>query len=132
MLLDSQALLWFMQDDPRLGKGARRLIETVPFLHFSPVSIMELRMKSLSLAQNGKPKLTLPANLVQILRDQGFKEIPLRSDDAEELATFLPLHKHDPMDRMLLAQAAKNNVNFLTADRVVLALGIDWVIDAQE
>jgi PIN domain nuclease of toxin-antitoxin system len=132
MLLDSQTLVWFMQDDPRLGRGARRLLETVPFVHFSAVSVMELTMKSLSLGPNGKPKLTLPRNFVQMLAAGGFKELTLQSDDSSELAKFLLLHNHDPMDRMLLAQASRNQMRFLTADRVLLSLGFDWVIDAQE
>lgn len=132
MLLDSQTLVWFMQGDPRLGRTARRLLETVPFLHFSAVSVMELTMKTLSLAPNGKPKLVLPKNFLQMLESGGFKELALQSSDSSELAKFLLLQKHDPMDRMLLAQASKNQMPFLTSDRVLLSLGLDWVIDAQE
>jgi PIN domain nuclease of toxin-antitoxin system len=132
VLLDSQTLVWFMQDDPRLGRHARKLLETVPFLHFSAVSIAELTMKTLSLGPNGKPKLVLPKNFVQILEKGGFKELTLQSSDSSELAKFLLLHRHDPMDRMLLAQASKNRMPFLTSDRVLLSLGFDWVVDAQE
>lgn len=132
MLLDSQTLVWFMNDDPRLGRGARRMIETVPFLHYSALSVMELTMKSLSLGPNGKPKLELPKNFVQLLDEGGFKELPLHSADAGELEKFLLLHSHDPMDRMLLAQASKNGMRLLTADRMLLSLGLDWVVDSQE
>jgi PIN domain nuclease of toxin-antitoxin system len=132
MLLDSQTLLWFMQGDPRLGREATRLLETVPFLHFSAVSVMELKMKSLSLGPNGKPKLELPSNFVQMLSEGGFKELTLESNDSAELSKFLVLQRHDPMDRMLLAQASRNQMRFLTADRVLLSLGLDWVVDAQE
>lgn len=132
MLLDSQTLVWFMNDDPRLGRGARLLIETVPFLHYSALSVMELTMKSLSLGPNGKPKLELPKNFVQLLDEGGFKELPLHSADAGELEKFLLLHNHDPMDRMLLAQASKNGMRLLTADHMLLSLGLDWVLDTQE
>ena len=132
MLLDSQTLVWFMSDDARLGRAARRLIETVPFLHFSALSVMELTMKSLSLGPNGKPKLQLPSNFRQLLADGGFKELPLHSEDAGELKKFLLLQNHDPMDRMLLAQASKNGMRLLTADRMLLSLDLDWVVDSQD
>lgn len=132
MLLDSQSLVWFMQDDRRLGKRARTLLDAAPFLHFSAVSVAELTMKTLSLGPNGKPKLVLPKNFVQILEEGGFKELTLQSSDSGELAKFLLLYKHDPMDRMLLAQASRNGMPFLTSDRVLLSLGFDWVVDAQE
>ncbi len=132
MLLDSQSLVWFMQDDPRLGRRARKLLDSVPFLHFSAVSVAELTMKSLSFGPNGKPKLVMPKNFVQILEEGGFKELTLHSSDSNELAKFLLLDRHDPMDRILLAQASRNRMPFLTADRVLLSLGLDWVVDAQE
>jgi PIN domain nuclease of toxin-antitoxin system len=132
MLVDSQPLVWFMTDDPRLGRGARRLLDAVPFLHYSALSVMELTMKSLSLGPNGKPKLELPKNFVQQLEAGGFKELPLHSEAAGELEKFLLLHNHDPMDRMLLAQASKNGMRLLTADRMLLTLGLDWVVDSQE
>jgi PIN domain nuclease of toxin-antitoxin system len=132
MLLDSQTLIWFMQGDSRLGRGATRLLESAPFLHYSALSVMELTMKSLSLGPNGKPKLELPTNFVQMLNAGGFKELTLESSDSTELSKFLALHRHDPIGRMLLAQASKNQMPFLTSDRVLLSLGLDWVVDAQE
>jgi PIN domain nuclease of toxin-antitoxin system len=130
MLLDSQTLIWFMQGDSRLGRGATRLLESAPFLHYSALSVMELTMKSLSLGPNGKPKLELPKNFV--LNAGGFKELTLESSDSTELSKFLVLQRHDPIDRMLLAQASRNQMRFLTSDRVLLSLGLDWVVDAQE
>jgi PIN domain nuclease of toxin-antitoxin system len=132
MLLDSQTLIWFMQGDSRLGRGATRLLESVPFLHYSALSVMELTMKSLSLGPNGKPKLELPTNFVQMLNAGGFKELTLESSDSNELSKFLALQRHDPIDRMLLAQASQSQMRFLTSDRVLLSLGLDWVVDAQE
>jgi PIN domain nuclease of toxin-antitoxin system len=93
---------------------------------------MELTMKSLSLGPNGKPKLELPTNFVQMLNAGGFKELTLESSDSTELSKFLALQRHDPIDRMLLAQASRNQMRFLTSDRVLLSLGLDWVVDAQE
>ena len=89
-------------------------------------------MKTLSFGPNGKPKLELPADFAQLLKDHGLKEISLHSEDAGELSKFLLLHKHDPMDRMLMAQASRNGMKFLTADRVLLSLDIDWVLDTQD
>jgi len=56
--------------------------------------------------------------------------MPLKAEDFLELSGFPSLMKHDPMDRILLCQAARHNVRFLTADQKLLALGLDWIVDA--
>ena len=47
------------------------------------------------------------------------------------IANFPTLTKHDPFDRMLLAQAQVEGMRLLTSDRVLLAAAPDLTIDAR-
>ena len=48
------------------------------------------------------------------------------------VARFPTLVRHDPFDRMIFAQAASRpNTTFFTADKTLIALGLDWVVDAR-
>ena len=40
------------------------------------------------------------------------------------------LVRHDPFDRLLVAQATRAGLRLLTADQVLLGLGRDFIIDA--
>jgi len=40
------------------------------------------------------------------------------------------LIKHDPFDRLLVSQAHRTGLRLLTADRVLLSLKRDFIIDA--
>jgi PIN domain nuclease of toxin-antitoxin system len=55
LLLDTQALLWFLPDDPRLSENARQNIATQDALIFvSPASIWEIAIK-ISLGKYASP-----------------------------------------------------------------------------
>ena len=45
---------------------------------------------------------------------------------------FPELVRHDPFDRLLVAQAARAGLRLLTADQILLALGRDFIIDANQ
>lgn len=73
----------------------------------------------------------LPENLGATLITSGFTELPLKAEDFIELSSFPSLIQHDPMDRMLLCQAARHRMTFLTADEKLINLGFDWIIDGR-
>lgn len=39
--------------------------------------------------------------------------------------------RHDPFDRMILAQAHVERMRLLTSDQVLLGLGFDWIVYAR-
>ena len=51
-------------------------------------------------------------------------------EHAEGLRGFPELVRHDPFDRLIVSQAAAEGLTLFTADRVLLALGKDFVVDA--
>ena len=90
----------------------------------SALSIAELEIKA------GIGKLPLPKDFASAFTKQAIKIEPFDDQAAAALSRFPSLVRHDPFDRMILAQAsAKPNTTFFTADRALVALGLDWVVD---
>jgi PIN domain nuclease of toxin-antitoxin system len=125
-LLDTNALIATTAAPNRLGNRARYLIEKTPHLFFSSISIAEVEMKSL---RSKNEKLD---GLYQGLVESRLTELPFRSNHALALVRFTQLVKHDPFDRLILSQAAAENIGLITSDRILLNLGLPWVIDASE
>lgn len=125
LLLDSHTALWFLDDHPSLGREARRRIAGAVAVHVSATSVWELSIKHML------GRLDLPENLVDALTAQGLTMLPVSAEQAEGVRT-LPdaLRRHDPFDRLLVAQARALGLTLLTADRVLLGLDLPFVVDA--
>lgn len=124
LLLDSQALLWLLDDSPRLGTQARQAIATAQGVHVSAATVWELTIKTML------GKLTVPADLAKRLPEQGLKLLSITAEHAEAVRAFPELIRHDPFDRLIVAQAACSGLRLLTADRVLLDLHRDFILDA--
>jgi PIN domain nuclease of toxin-antitoxin system len=124
LLLDSQALLWLLDDNPRLGTQARQAITSAQGVHVSGATIWELTIKTML------GKLSVPADLSPRLAAQGLVLLSITAEHAEALRDFPELTRHDPFDRMLVAQASCAGLRLLTADQVLLDLGRDFILDA--
>lgn len=110
LLIDTHVVLWLMQSDPRLTSTARSLIVNASEVHVSAASIWEISIKW----KLGKIE-EHPGLVMDHLDAAGLKPLPVTQDDA--LATAeLPLLHRDPFDRLLIAQAIRAPMNFLTAD----------------
>jgi PIN domain nuclease of toxin-antitoxin system len=59
-----------------------------------------------------------PRLLRRGLLDNGYSELPIRSDHVVAIDGLPPIHK-DPFDRLLVAQATVEGITLLTADSVV-------------
>lgn len=125
-LLDTHVLIWLTQDLPHLGKKSRQILKTAPKLFFSPLSIAELQVKS------AKGKLKFEQNFVASLVQAGITELPFTSYHAHSVSRFPALINHDPLDRMILAQAATEQINLMSADQKFLDLQLSWIVDAHE
>lgn len=126
ILLDTNALVWFAKGSKELGKNAKQLFLSSKVVYFSSISIFELEIKQAS------KKLKIADNLVDQLEAKGLTELSLKSKEAKEIARFGQLIKHDPFDRMILAQASANELSLITSDRQILSLDFDWVLDARK
>jgi len=115
LLLDTQALLWWLIGDRRLGLGARSAIGSnaaQPWV--SVASVWEAAIKSAA----GRLRLPKPPGelLSEVaLRDAGFQAIAIRAAHAL-VAGALPRHHADPFDRLLIAQAQIEGLTIVTSD----------------
>ena len=124
LLLDSQALLWLLDDNPRLGPQARRAITSAQGVHVSAATVWELTIKTML------GKLSVPADLSTRLTAQGLELLSITAEHAEALRDFPELIRHDPFDRLLVAQASRTGLQLLTADKVLLNLDREFILDA--
>ncbi|MCM6775742.1 type II toxin-antitoxin system VapC family toxin [Nocardia sp. CDC159] len=124
LLLDSQTAVWLLDDNPRLGVDTRRRIESATEVYVSAATIWELTIKSML------GKLTVPPELTDLLVDQGLSVLDVTGYHAEALSEFPELSRHDPFDRLITAQAYCERLRLLTADKILLGLGRDYIIDS--
>lgn len=124
ILLDTHALVWWLQNDSRLSKRAAVIIKnpTNKILVSAAVG-WELAIK----VNLGKIR---PASLVQGLEEamsrETFEELPVTVAQAIR-AGLLPMHHRDPFDRLLAAQAQSLGCPILSADSLLDAYGIQRV-----
>jgi PIN domain nuclease of toxin-antitoxin system len=124
ILVDTSVLLWIFAASRRLGPRARERLDAAASVHYSPISITELTIKSML------GKVEVPADFGDLAGQRGLTEAPFTSADAAAVAEFPELAKHDPFDRMLVAQAYRSGTVLLTSDRALLALARDFIADA--
>jgi PIN domain nuclease of toxin-antitoxin system len=124
LLLDSQALLWLLDDNPSLGLLARQTITSAKGVHVSAATVWELTIKTML------GKLSVPQDFSARLVAQGLILLNVTAEHAEAIRDFPELVRHDPFERLLIAQASRTGLRLLTADRVLLRLGRDFILDA--
>lgn len=127
ILLDTNALLWLYRDAADLGARSRAAIGRAERVWFSSVSILEITIKH----QLGRVELPGGADYPQIFAESGLGELSFTARHAAALAEFPQLARHDPFDRMLLAQARIESVDLMTSDAILLGLGETWIHDAR-
>lgn len=122
LLLDTNALLWLVDDNPRLGSHARTQIRLASSLVVIDASLWEIAVK-VSIG-----KLRTGPDFAGVIRKLGFDR-PIVSDRELETLAELPLHHRDPFDRMLVAHALCADLPIVTADPIFASYGVR-VIDA--
>jgi PIN domain nuclease of toxin-antitoxin system len=114
VLLDTHALVWWLEEKEKLSSRARAIIadpETVVFV--SAASAWELAIK----ARIGKFKSPqLVRNLGRAIQDEDFVELPISVEEALRAGRLTGPHS-DPFDRMLVAQAQANDIPVVSVDK---------------
>jgi PIN domain nuclease of toxin-antitoxin system len=120
VLLDTQAFLWWIADDARLTKAARRAIAANACL-LSVASCWEMALKT-SLG-----KLEMPRPLDRFIQEQleinGFSLLPIALEHASAVEN-LPFHHRDPFDRLLAAQARLEELAVVSSDPTFTKYGV--------
>lgn len=111
VLIDTHILLWWLADDPALPDVARTTIaEPATKVVVSAVTVWEIAIKQAA------GRLDAPDNLMSTLDENDFNTLPMTASHALDAAR-LPPHHADPFDRMLIAQAAAEDLVLVTVDR---------------
>ena len=115
LLLDTNAIVWWLTDSPRLSGDARAAIGAEVasgHVYVSAVSGLEMAL--------GEARGTMPsaADFVDDAEASGFRMLPFDMQDAVVVATLPRLHG-DPFDRALAAQAQRRQLTLMTADRIL-------------
>jgi PIN domain nuclease of toxin-antitoxin system len=113
LLLDTQSMLWMLQDPRRLSSAAQQAIDNADNeLFYSTMSILEVAIKV------GIGKLRTPDRLFERLAE--FECVPLQVTNAHAWhVASLPLIHRDPFDRVIVAQAIVDQLVLVTSDRVL-------------
>jgi len=112
-LLDTHLLLWAAQGSNRLSSAAVQLINNPDSeLFFSAANLWEIVIKNSLKREDFSVD---PRILRRSLIDNGYIELPIRSDHAVTVENFPQIHK-DPFDRILIAQAIVEGITLLTSD----------------
>lgn len=126
VLLDTQILIWYLDGNPKITAQIRRVITEASSVYISSISIFEANIKKMI------GKLHAPADLSLIIIDKGFVLLDVKAEHAEAVTQFPQLARHDPFDRLLLAQAHCDNLTLITTDAVLNKLGLPYVLDARK
>lgn len=121
LLLDTHVILWFLKDDRRLPTTLREAIEDPGNAVFaSEISVLEIVIK------HGKNPAAMPytgEQFVELCEESSIKLRPITletlfSYETLDLERVGDLHR-DPFDRLLIAQAKRENLTLATCDRLL-------------
>ena len=127
LLLDTQALVWWWTNDPRLPVRARTVIaDPASTVFVSAVSAWEITTKH----RVGQwPEVDwLIAEYNALLRRSRFQALAISTEHAHRAGALPGMHR-DPFDRMLIAQCGLESLPIVTPDAVFSAYGTEVIWD---
>jgi len=124
-LIDSQSLIWYVDQDHLLGAAAHAAItDPANDLLLSAATVWEIGIK----VGLGKLTLSLPYRqwMNQAIADLGLWLLPITVQYADVQAG-LPRHHADPFDCLLVAQAMVERVAVISSDPQLDAYGVSRI-----
>ena len=113
-LLDTHVLLWWLAGEEIEASSAERILNVQARVLVSAASVWEIAIK------RNLGKIRFAGSVGDAVRREGFDLLVISDLHAED-AGALPLHHRDPFDRMIIAQAKRENLVVLTRDPVFAA-----------
>ena len=121
-LLDTHALIWFMNADNRLTQSSKLIIQNSENkCYVSIASIWEIAIK---ISLN---KLDLNGQFNEIsetLTNNSFNFLPITIEHTQKIID-LDFHHRDPFDRLIIAQSIVENMPIITKDKIFLKYNVD-------
>ena len=113
LLLDTNVLLWWLDDAPRLTQEARDAIGTRGSLvYISAVTAWEITIK------HALGKLDIPEGWSEVVMTGSFRQLAVSWEHSLAVGSLPHLHR-DPFDRLLVAQARIEGLVLVTGDDVL-------------
>lgn len=122
LLLDTHALLWWLDGDQQLPQAAQRAIgDAGNEVLVSAASAWEVATK----VRVGKLRgaVLVAERFAQTLDEQCFLPVPIKIEHAR-LAGLMPGEHRDPIDRMLIAQAQIEGLTLVSNESLFDRFGI--------
>ena len=122
IVLDTHVLIWAVEDERRLGAGARATItaaEQADGLGVSAITPWEIAL----LAEKGRLRLTREVRewLMAALALPGIELLPIEPAIATESVRLPGAFHADPADRLIVATARHYGAPLLTADYAIVS-----------
>lgn len=114
ILVDTQAFIWFCENNPRLPSSVKTFMERTNSLVVSMASFWEITIKT-SLG-----KLTVYENIADAMDKallKGFKILPIECSHLITLSALELIHR-DPFDRIIIAQSIAENMSLVSSDDI--------------
>lgn len=119
LLLDTNVLLWWLSDSPKLSKEARGIIANpANDMLVSSASIWEVAIK----AALGRIEIELD-ELDDAIMKSGFQPLAISFQHAIGVSRLPGVHR-DPFDRMIVAQATVEKLRIVSHDRMFERYGL--------
>ena len=113
LLLDTHALLWWLDDPGLLSVEARRAIARGDNAVFvSAAAAWEIAIKT------AMGRLQAPENLEEVMAAERFEPLPITLAHALAVGGLPTIHQ-DPFDRIQIAQAGHENLTMVTRDPLI-------------
>lgn len=122
ILLDTNALIWWLKDDPKLGSRARSILADGRHeLITSVISLWELSIKW----RIGKLEYK-GSVFADLLSEQNIRLLMIKPQHFEVLESLTSHHK-DPFDHMIIAQAKAEGARLMTSDPHLRDYGVECI-----
>lgn len=121
ILIDTQAFIWFVEDDRQLPSKIKDELENIEnTIILSIASLWEMTIK-MSL-----DKLKISCDIEEMIEKvykNGFEILPILPNHIIKLSSLNYIHR-DPFDRIIIAQGLSEDLTIVTSDAIFKEYGI--------
>jgi PIN domain nuclease of toxin-antitoxin system len=112
VLIDTNIIIWWLEDPSQIKTDAREIIENPDNqIYYSVASIWEIEIK------RKVGKLNITENYIELIDNELFQCLSILKNHVLKISN-LEFHHHDPFDRVLIAQAIEENLTIITSDKL--------------
>lgn len=121
ILLDTHIALWAIADTKKLSSEVKAILESLENeVYYSIASVWEIAIKH-KLHPDKMP--ISEQEFVELCESVGFVQLPITAEQIYLISSLkrpenAPLH-NDPFDRLMIAQAKKEKLKFITHDTLI-------------